>query len=50
MTTSNVDRDSIPAVDNVQSSSKIYDDDDDDQSTSIITPYLENIPDMLTQD
>ena len=29
MTTSNVGRDSIPAVDNVQTSSNIYDHDDD---------------------
>ena len=40
MTTSNVGCDSIPAVDNVQTSSNIYDDDDDVHSWSIIMPYL----------
>ena len=41
MTTSNEVRDSILDVDDVQTSSNIYDDDDDGQSWSIITPYLD---------
>ena len=40
MMTSNQVRDFILDVDNVQTSSNIYDNDDDDQSLSIITPYL----------
>ena len=40
MTTSNEVRDSILDVDDVQTSSNIYDDDNDGQSWSIITPYL----------
>ena len=43
MTTSNEVRDSILDVDDVQTSSNIYDDDDDGQSWSIITPYLVNL-------
>ena len=40
MTTSNEVRDLILDVDDVQTSSNIYDADDDGQSWSIITPYL----------
>ena len=40
MTTSNEARDSVLDVDDVQTSSNIFDDDDDGQSWSIITPYL----------
>ena len=42
MTTSNEVRDSILDVDDVQTSSNIYDADDDGQSWSIITPYLDH--------
>ena len=44
MTTSNEVRDSILDVDDVQTSSNIYDADDDGQSRSIITPYLGKLP------
>ena len=40
MATSNKVCDSILDVDDVQTSSDIYDDDDDGQSWSIIMPYL----------
>ena len=43
-TTSNEARYSILDVDDVQTSSNIYDDDDDGQSWSIITPYLVLLP------
>ena len=44
MTISKEARDSILDVDEVQTSSNIYDNDDDGQSGSIITPYLGRYP------